>query len=394
METQSTDLDFTPAHAVLKKYIDEDFLAMAACATLKGTEVIDFHLAGYQDRENSIELREDSIYRIFSNTKLITLTAIMQLWEKGLFKFSDPLTEYFPEFEDLQVLKPGSTDPTETEPLAVVPTINELLTHTAGFSYGIFQESPVDALYIANNVLHPENDLSQMVERLVDIPLATQPKTRFQYSVSADLTGRLVEILSGQKFGEYLDQHIFQPLNMPDTGFAVREGSESRLCLNYTPVDIEDPMKPGLFVAPDILGGFTETKPFESGGGGLVSTFTDYLRFCRMVQGHGSLDGEQILKPETLALMMQNHLPEGKVVELPNWEMPNTGFGYGFAVKLATNEHEPANMVGERHWGGLAGTHTWFNGEYAGIVFTQRMYGFWHPFIHDYKREFYSTIAS
>ena len=393
MQTISTNLDFNNAHSVLDKYIADDLLVMAACGTLKGTDVIDFYLTGHQDRENSVELQEDSIYRVFSNTKLITLTAIMQLWERGLFQFSDPLVEYFPEFKNLVVLKTGASDPSETEPLNVVPTVNELLTHSAGFSYGIFQESPVDALYIANNVLHPTNDLSQMVERLAQIPLANQPKTRFQYSVSADVTGRLVEILSGQKFGEYLEQHILQPLGMVDTGFTVRQGAEARLCPNYTPVDMLDPMKPGLTIQPDILGGFTQAKAFESGGGGLVSTVVDYLRFCQMIQGSGSFNGTQILRPETLNLMMQNHLPDGKMVQLPDWEMSNTGFGYGFAVKLATSGDEPHNMVGERHWGGLAGTHTWFNGDYAGIVFTQRMYGFWHPFIHEYKREFYAAIS-
>ena len=393
MDTIPTDLNFAKAHAVLDKYISDDLLVMAACATLKGTDVVDFHMTGYQDRENSIALQEDSIYRIFSNSKLITLTAIMQLWERGLFQASDPLVEYFPEFKDLVVLKSGSTDPSETERLEVVPTLHELLTHTAGFSYGFFQESPVDALYVANGLLSPQFTLAQMVENLATLPLASQPRARFQYSVATDLVGRLIEILSGKSFGEYLQENILDPLGMVDTGFMVRLGEHARLCPNYTPTNLLDPMEPGFFVAPDILNGFLEPKPFESGGGGLVSTIVDYIRFCQMIQGRGSFNSERILKSETLDLMMQNHLPEGKVVQLPNWEMPNTGFGYGFAVKLFTSGNEPKNMVGERHWGGLAGTHTWFNGDYAGIVFTQRMYGFWHPFIHDYKREFYVAIA-
>ena len=396
MEIRTTDHDFSAVHESLQSYIDRELLVQASSIVLQGQDVIDFHLAGYQNREDGVKLAEDSIYRIFSNTKLITNVAAMILWEEGKFSLDDPLYEYIPEFRDLSVLRQGATDPSETEPLARAATIKNLVTHSAGFSYGLFLESPVDALYATNKVLSPGASLAEMITALSQIPLASQPGTRFQYSVSTDILGRLVEIWSGKSFSEFLQERIFEPLEMEDTGFWVPDSKQSRFCMIYDGADMLDPMKPGMTAGSDaMMGGYLAPKPMESGGGGLVSTITDYARFMQMLMGRGALGDARILQAETVDRMHTRHLDDGIAVQLPNWEMPNTTFGIGFAIKEAPMPGEPDGAIGEFHWGGLAGTHTWIAPRLniAALVFTQRQFGFWHPFSHDYKRLVYQAVT-
>ncbi|MCY4656349.1 MAG: serine hydrolase [Gammaproteobacteria bacterium] len=394
--TSKTNPDFSAVHRSLQDYIERDLLVMASSVILRGQQIIDFHMTGYQDREEEIPLAEDSIFRIFSNTKLITNVAAMMLWEEGAFSLEDKLYEYIPEFKNLVVLKKGSTDPTETEPLQQHATIKNLLTHTAGFSYGLFQESPVDLLYVGNGILSPKYTVEEMVSQLSQIPLANQPGFRWQYSVGVDVLGRLIEIWSGMSFGDFLRERIFKPLNMTDTDFYVPPEKANRFCAIYDPADMLDPMVPGLNLGTDgLVGGYLPGKPFESGGGGLVSTISDYTKFMQMLMGEGTLGDVTLLKPDTLRMMHTNQLEPGISVQLPNWEMPNTKFGFGFAIKESPMAGEPDAAIGEFHWGGLAGTHTWISPRLgiAALVFTQRMFGFWHPFSHEYKRLVYEALT-
>ena len=273
MEAVDSDYDFSHVHASLDKYVQDDLLAMAAAVVLDGQAVVDFHMVGHQDREKERLIQADSIYRIYSSTKLITSCAAMMLWEEGKFGLDDPLHAYLPELGSLKVLKDGAGDAGSTEPVKSEPTVRQLMCHNAGFSYGIFAESVVDPLYNGAGVSAPTSTLEDMVRKLADIPLAYQPGQRWQYSVSADVLGRLIEVLSGQRFGEFLSRRIFEPLGMLDTGFHVPAGQHDRFCANYAPVNMLDPMQPGLNVVPDTLvGDYLERKPMESGGGGLVST--------------------------------------------------------------------------------------------------------------------------
>ncbi|MBD3646749.1 MAG: beta-lactamase family protein, partial [Pseudomonadales bacterium] len=265
-----------------------------------------------------------------------------------------------------------------------------------GFSYGIFLESPIDAVYNERNLLGPNNTLANMVEQLGDVPLAYQPGKRWQYSVSADILAALIEVWSGKSFAEFLRERIFEPLDMPDTDFHVPEDKHDRFATNYVPVDPMDPMKPGLNAAPDqMLGNLMEPRPYTSGGGGLVSTIGDYTNFIRMLIAEGEGNGFRILKPETVRMMHTNQLPDGVQVQLPNWFMPDTVFGLGLAIKTAPADGEPPEAVDEFHWGGIAGTHSWIapRANLAAIVFTQRLPGFWHPYYHDHKRLVYSAAA-
>jgi CubicO group peptidase (beta-lactamase class C family) len=320
----------------------------------------------------------------------------MCLFDDGKFDLEDPLEKYLPQFTDFKVLKPGATDPTETEDVQSVPTVKQVMSHQAGFSYGIFSESPVDALYMEHEVSNPHPTLAEMMDKLANLPLAYQPGARFQYSVSTDVLARLIEIWSGMSFAEFLKEKIFTPLAMVDTDFYVPDEKIGRLATNYVPKDPKDPMKPGLNVAPDVfLGSFLKPKAFHSGGAGLVSTISDYTSFIRMLVGEGEFSGVRILKPESVSMMHTNLLRPGILVQLPNWFMPSTVFGIGLAIKNLPMDGEPGEAMGEFHWGGIAGTHTWIapGAGIAALIFTQRFPGFCHEFSHEFKRQVYKAMT-
>lgn len=388
--------DFSPLHEALAKHIEDGFLVMAATVVLEGQDVVDLHLLGHQDREAGIPIAEDSIYRIYSNTKPITTVAAMTLWEAGAFQLDDPVEKHLPALAGLKALREGATDVADAAPLDAPPTVRQLMCHNAGFSYGFLMESPVDALYEAEGLLSGNLTLEGVVERLGQLPLAYRPGKRFQYSVATDVLARLVEVWSGQRFGDYLAASLFAPLGMTDTGFHVAQEQHARFCANYAPVDPMDPWRPGIEAAPESIGGgYLAPKPFQSGGGGLVSTIGDYTRFVQMLMGDGALGDARILEAETLAEMRTNQLPEGVAVQFPMWTMPDTVFGLGFAIKTAPAAGEPETAIGEYHWGGMAGTHSWMSpaAGIAGIVFTQRLPGFWHPFSQDFKRLAYQAVG-
>ncbi|MFP6805651.1 MAG: serine hydrolase domain-containing protein [Pseudomonadales bacterium] len=384
-------------HQAIQKFVDDNLLSGASALVLKDDKIVDYKNWGYADTESKRPFAEDTIFRIYSNTKIITSIAAMCLFEDGKFKLDDPLDQHLPQLANLRVLKAGSSDPTETEALQSRQTIRQLVSHQAGFSYGIFAESPVDSLYMKSKVLDPSSTLEALVDKLANLPLAYQPGSRWQYSASTDVLARLVEVWSGQTFIEFLKERIFEPLGMPDTDFYVPEEKHHRLATNYVPVDPMDPLKPGLEVAPDtVMGGYLEPKPLMSGGGGLVSTLPDYLKIIRLLANGGEINSVRILKEETVAMMHSNQLPDGMGVQLPNWFMPNTVFGIGLAIKTQGLEGEPAEAVDEYHWGGLAGTHTWISpgAGVAALIFTQRLPGFWHEFSHEFKRQVYKAIVS
>ena len=383
-------------HEAVQKYVDLNILSGASSVVIKDNEIVDVKMWGQMDMENGKAMQPDTIFRIFSNTKIIVSAAAMTLYEKNLFELDDPIEKYIPAFKKLTVLKKGSDDPSQTEVLNSPPTIRQLMCHNAGFSYGLFMESPVDALYLEKNVLDADSTLEKMVEKLATIPLANQPGARWQYSVSVDILGRLIEIWSGQPLDQFLQEAIFTPLGMNDTGFFVPPESHHRFAANYVPVNPLEPMEGGLNLETDnAIGGTTTPKKLLSGGGGLVSTLGDYTAFIQMLIGNGEYKGVRILKPQTVKLMHTNQLPEGLKLVLPTWPMENTGFGLGLAVKTAPGAGEPDAVTGEYHWGGMAGTHSWVSPDagIAGIIFTQRLPGFFHPFSHDFKRLVYEALA-
>jgi CubicO group peptidase (beta-lactamase class C family) len=345
---------------------------------------------GLADREAGEPMTDDAIFRIYSMSKPITSVAVMMLYEEGRFFLNDPVALYLPELADLEVavstadgdgmraVSDGTTSRTEGDgdrsregetrkPLRQ-PTIRDLLTHTAGFSYGVFGNTEVDKRYREAELLSDGLTLEAFTRRLGEIPLQYEPGTRWHYSVSVDVQGRLVEALTGMRFGEFLEKRIFEPLGMVDTSFVVADDKWDRVAQIYSPKGTPDGLNAflaannstELVVAADSVNtGFRPGAKFESGGGGLVSTADDYLRFSQMLLNGGHLDGVRLLSPKTVELMTANHLDgvsEG-------FGRPGVGFGLGFAVALDQGEIGELGSAGEYNWGGAAGTRFWIDPE-------------------------------
>ena len=394
------ELDFSPLHRAMTKYIDDEILSCMTTLVLRGTDVLDYKTYGYMDLETRQPLRTDGIFRMYSNTKLVTSVALMMLYEQGRFDLNDELAKYMPEWRDMQVLKLGAKNAADVEAPTEAIRIRHLLSHSAGLSYGFIEpESVIDQAYLSGglNVLSNSSlTLEEFCDKAAALPLAYQPGSSWRYSIATDVCARLVEVLSGQTFDAFLTAHIFQPLGMVDTDFWVPPEKANRFTTMYAPVDLLDPMKPGLNKADDARSGQYNTKrAFLSGGGGLVSTMSDYMAFIRMIVNAGEWRGTRILQSATLELMRTNQLARDVGVAFPMWAMPDTVFGLGFALKTRVGSDEPAAAIDEYHWGGMAGTHSWMapNAGITGFCGTQRMPGFWHPFSHEFKALAYQ-IAS
>jgi CubicO group peptidase (beta-lactamase class C family) len=299
-------------------------------------------------------MAKDSIFRIYSMSKPITGVAMMMLYEEGKFRLSDPVEKYIPEFKGLKVASGVGKGGPLIEEADHPMTIRELMTHTAGLTYGLFSKSQVDTMYVKAGVLSPAQTLKDMIDKLSKIPLRQQPGSLWHYSVAVDVQGYLVEVLSGQPFDVFLKERVFDPLGMKDTGFYVPEEKASRFAQVY----FYD--KEGKLIAQEGFGGEnTYLKPatFFSGGGGLVSTALDYMRFCQMLLNGGELDGVRILSPLSVDLMRRNHLPRDMIEMSPG---SGTGFGLDFAVVLDPVEANSFSK-GEYYWGGAAGTWFWID---------------------------------
>ena len=400
MRTIKSDYDFSPMHQRMQFYVDENILSCCATVVLKGTDLVDYKTFGYMDIESKVALREDAIYRMYSNTKLVTSVALMMLHEEKAFDLDDPLAKFIPEFDNATVLKPEATNSTDAVAATNMVSIRHLLSHSAGLSYGIIEpNSVIDQAYLnagINVLSEADLTLEEFCGRIAQLPLAFQPGSSWRYSVATDVCARLVEVLSGQRFDEYLRDRLFGPLGMVDTDFWVPEEKSHRFVTMYSPEDLFSPMKPGMNKADDSHSGqYNQSRALLSGGGGLVSTVADYSSFLRMIVNGGEWAGVRILQPETLQLMRSNQLADGVNVAFPMWTMPGTVFGLGFALKNELQPDDPKAALGEYHWGGMAGTHSWMApaADLTGFCLTQRMPGFWHPFSHEFKTMVYD-IAS
>lgn len=342
-------------HAGMQELVDDGLLAGMTTMVARRGRVVDFRTYGQRDIAAGDAMPEDAIFRIYSMSKPITGVALMTLYEEGRFRLSDPVEKYIPRLAGLKVAAswgPGGPVLVDADhPM----TIRELMSHTAGLAYGIGAPGPVDSLYAARRVLARGQTLSDMIDKLAELPLHHQPGTRWYYSIGVDVQGYLVEVLSGQPFDEFLQDRIFDPLRMVDTGFDVPPEDHDRFVEYYR-------YRPdGALVAttnPDAPVGsrpFLDPTTFFSGGGGLVSTTTDYMRFCQMLLNGGELDGVRILSPTTVALMTSNQMPR----DAPE-RAPGQGFGLDFSVVLDPIEAE-YNSVGEYYWGGAAGTWFWID---------------------------------
>lgn len=387
-------LDFNATHQALRRYVDANVLAGVVSAVLVGREQADLHCVGWADKEQKVPLRSDHIFRVFSNTKMVTSCAAMLLMEEGRFRLDDPVENFLPQLAHRQVLRPGATRIDDVEKARGPITIRHLLTHSAGLSYGLLDPgTTIFKAYKERRILDPSFTLAEMVDRLADLPLVFEPGTGFEYSVAADVVARLIEVISGQAFDAFLQARILGPLGMVDTGFVVPAGKLDRLAANYFGASPTDPMAPGLNRADDAPWpkAFVRPVPLLSGGAGLVSTAADMLAFMLSLMP----GGPTLLKPETLALMMTNQLPEGVRVKLPVLgELKGLGFGIGGSVTVAPGPMNPPDSTGEFEWRGLAGTHVWISPrkKLSGLLLTQRFPCLVHPFQFEFKRLVYDEF--
>ncbi len=387
---------FTDVRAAMQRYVDREILAGASWTVLRGRDVVDQQCVGFADREAKTALRPDHIFRGFSNTKIFVTCSIMLLVEQGRIGLDDPVEKFLPQLADRKVLKPDAKSLADVEPAKGPITIRQLLTHTAGLSYGLFDPgSVIFKAYGEAKILNPLTPLSGFIDSLADLPLTYQPGTSWEYSVATDVLGRVVEVVSGKTLDAFFKAHIYDPLGMVDTGFFVPEANQDRLVAYYRGADRMDPMKPGLTRIDDqpYPQAYLRPFPFLSGGGGLVTTMPDMLALVKAL-----LPGsDALLKPETLKQMMTNQLPSGRIISFATrGPVPGKGFGLGGAVTFAPLPFDPPNSTGEYQWGGVAGTHWWIcpGANTAGVLMAQREMAFWNPFFFEFKRLAYEAAGA
>jgi len=394
MKVTPAGYDFKPAHAAMQRYIDGDLLSGISSAVLVGRDLVDVNCVGWADKEARTPLRVDHIFRVFSNTKLITSCAALLLYEDGKLKLDDPIERFIPQLGNRKVLRPGATSLEDTEPAKSSITIRQLLSHTSGLSYGFFD--PGSLIFKALNergVHNPTTTLAQMVDVLADLPLIYHPGTSWEYSLATDVTSRLVEVVSGQSFDQFIKARILDPLGMADTGFVVPEKDQDRLVAYYAGADIMAPMKPGLTRTDNapFPGAYRRPIARLSGGGGLVSTMPDMVALIRsLLPG-----GPTLLRPETIALMMTNQLPEGQWIRFATMgEQPGKVHGLAGGLILTPSPIDHPNAAGEFYWGGVAGTQWWISPRQnmAGVMMAQRQMAFVHPFSFEFKRLAYDAV--
>lgn len=340
--------------AGMKSLINEGRLAGSVTMVARHGKVVEFDAAGKRDLASNAPMQKDSIFRIYSMSKPITGVAMMMLFEEGKWQLNDPVAKYIPEFANLKVYATDASGNMTLKDQNHPVTMRELMSHSGGFTYGYFSNTPVDKLQREADVLNVNNSLDEFIKRVAKLPLNAQPGSEWHYSISVDIQGYIVQKLSGMPFEEFLEKRIFKPLSMPDTGFFVPKEKLNRFAEMY------DYDKDGKLHALGTTEGFNHdyaAKPaLSSGGGGLVSTASDYMRFCQMLLNGGQLDGVRLLSPRTVELMRTNVLGPS----LPIFA-PGAGFGLDFAVYTDPVAAGGYYGKGTYWWGGAAGTWFWID---------------------------------
>ncbi len=372
-----------------RRYVDGGYLPGLLTYVYRKGHLVHTGMCGQMDIERGKQMREDAIFRIYSMSKPITAVALMMLVEEGLIGLDDTVHTHIPAWKNLGVYASGMPSLLADAPPSFLTTpvvrpmkIVDLATHTSGLTYGFMMRSAVDAAYRKAKVTDRQTPggLQGMVDQLARIPLDFSPGTAWNYSVSIDVLGYLVEKLSGMSFGEFLRTRLFEPLGMNDTAFYVPPEKTERFTSCYQP----ETKGPGLKLQDDARESTYANPPgLESGGGGLVSTAQDYLRFCRMMLNGGTLDGVQILSPKTVALFSLNYLPDGR--EIADMALPGmfsesgyagVGFSLGCGVNVNVAKTRLPGSHGEYFWGGAAATAFWIDPrEELTVVFMTQVIG-------------------
>src|SRR5260370_20173540 len=301
MKVTATGYDFRPAHAAMQRYVDGNLLSGFSSAVLVGRDLADVKCIGWADKEAQIPLGVAHIFRVFSNTKLMTSCAALLLFEDGRFQLDDPIEQFIPQLANRRVLRPGATSLDQTEPAARPITIRHLMSHSSGLSYGLLDPGTlIFNAYNERKVINPDTTLAEMIDVLADLPLAYHPGTSWEYSVATDVLARLVEVISGQHFGTFIQSRILGPLGMVDTGFVVSD--RSRLVAYYAGADRVDFRKPGLTRADDLPypGAYLRPFPRQNGGAGVGRALPARVGAVRSLLPRGP----NVLTPHPVALLM------------------------------------------------------------------------------------------
>ncbi|MFF8802981.1 MULTISPECIES: serine hydrolase domain-containing protein [unclassified Methylobacterium] len=368
VETDPRDVGLCPDRleridAWMRAYVESGRLAGLSVSVLRGDKTAFFRAHGHADLARERPFAADTLTRIYSMTKPLTSLAVMMLYEEGRFQLDDPVARFLPEFGQMRVATGGNRARLETEPARRLITIHDLLTHTSGLTYGFMEATLVDALYRQNEIDFQTSTLplGELVARLAQQPLLAQPGAEWNYSVATDVLGHLVAVVSGLDFADFMRERILRPLGLHDTDFFVAPDKRERFAANYA-LDRTGSLR----LYDDSVGSrFLEPPPLASGGGGLVSTAGDYLRFCRLILNLGELDGVRLLGRKSVALMLMNHLP-GDLASMGQPRFAESsyagiGFGLGFSVMLDPARAQILGTPGEVSWGGVASTSFWID---------------------------------
>lgn len=373
----------------MQSYVDENKLAGISTLIARHGKVAHFEHVGMADIAAGTPVSAETIFRIYSMTKPITSVAALMLMEEGHFRLSDPVADYLPAFKDVRVLNPDGRLVAPQQPM----TVRHLLTHSAGLSYGFEEDFIIDRLYQQQVWgplhTHEETPLADWIGSIAQVPLAYHPGTSYRYSVATDVLGYFVQVVSGMGFADFLQQRIFAPLGMIDTFFTVPAEKLNRFAANYGPQE-----SGGLKVidAPR-ESHYSRPTPRPSGGGGLLSTTPDYLRFAQMLLNKGELDGVRLLGRKTVELMTSHHLADGIYVNLD--PVAGLGFGLGVSVLLNLGKGQMPGSVGTFGWGGAANTNFWIDPQedLLGIIMLQFMPSGTYPVVPDFRIMTYAALV-
>lgn len=368
----------------MQRYVDQrKYAGSSLLLRHQGSEVF-FHECGVRSVEKGLPFQRDTIARIYSMTKPITSVAIMMLAERGLFHLDAQISDFIPEFGSMKALVLGAERLDQTED-APTPTLHQLLTHTGGFSYPFNPGVLPSAMDAKDLIFGPDQGpLKDRISVLAELPLAFQPGTRWEYSVSTDVLGRVVEVVSGKSLDQFFAQEIFEPLGMVETGFSVPKGAGDRFASLYTPLAGDAMALNSAETGEDTLRLTDQAgdSPFEnattfSGGGGLVSTIDDYSKFVEMMRNRGQGNGNRLLGPKTVDFMLHNHLP-GDIASMGPQsfaEQPMEGMGFSLAGSVVVNpgRTRTPGSLGDFSWGGMASTFFWIDrcNDLSAVFFTQ-----------------------
>lgn len=383
-----------------QRYVDDGRLPGWLILVSRHGKIVHLSTYGQRDKEAGLPVKVDTLWRIKSLTKPITSVAAMMLYEEGAFELKDPVSRFIPSFEKMRVYQSGSAVTPVTLPVTEPVRIWHLLTHTSGLTYAFHHATTVDAMYRLAGIERvglPGADLAANCDVWASLPLLFQPGSEWNYSVSTDVLGRVIELASGQTLDAFLSERIFEPLGMTDTGFWVKETNYPRLAALYA-------VTPGTRLVRRLEAehNTVKTRPFLlSGGSGLISTTADYYRFTRMLLNGGELDGARLLGTRTLRYMIQNHLPGG--ADLEEYGRPlfsestyaGIGFGLGFSVVLNSIKNKVLSSIGEFAWGGATSTAFWVDPaeEIIVLFFTQLLPSSIYPIRTQLRQLVYQALV-